>query len=97
MRKRQRKARPPLPAPASSARVYIHIAPADVALFRFLLEAEDNLGYMSVLNRWGAVLKVSCSPHQIARLHHYLGGMQEKLVFKMLGEREEDSPALLNP
>lgn len=88
MRKRQRKPRPPLPAPVSSARVYIHIAPTDVAMFRFLLEAEDNLGYMSVLNRWEALLKVTCSPHQTARLRHYLAGMKELLPFTLIARRE---------
>ena len=87
MRKRQRKPRPPLPAPVSSARVYIHIAPADVAMFRFLLEAEDNLGYMSVLNRWEALLKVTCSPHQTKRLRGHLDGMRESLPFTIIGGR----------
>lgn len=84
MSKRPRKARPPLPPPSASARVYVHIAPMDVAMFRFLLEAEDNLGYMSVLNRWGALLKVTASPQQTKRLAARLAEMQESLAFDIL-------------
>ena len=82
--KKPRKARPPLPAPSFSARTYIRIAPEDVAMFRFLLEAEDNLAYMSVLNRWTALLKVTSSPHQTRRLRARLGEMQERLAFDIL-------------
>lgn len=91
MRKRLPKPRPPLPAPMSSAWVYIRITPADMAIFRFLLEAEDNLGYMSVLNRWEALLKVTCSPHQTKRLRGYLEGMREKLTFTIIGGLGEEN------
>ena len=94
MRKRQRKPRPPLPAPVSSAWVYIHIAPADVAMFRFLLEAEDNLGYMSVLNRWEALLKVTYSPHQAGAIRACLSAMREMLTFEIITETLSQKKAL---
>ncbi|WP_353119818.1 DUF4911 domain-containing protein [Nitratidesulfovibrio sp.] len=50
-RKRPRKPSPPLPPPRASARLYARIAPRHIAMFRFLLEAQDNLGYMTVLDR----------------------------------------------
>ncbi|WP_035067368.1 DUF4911 domain-containing protein [Nitratidesulfovibrio termitidis] len=50
-RKRPRKPSPPLPPPRTSARLYARIAPRHIAMFRFLLEAQDNLGYMTVLDR----------------------------------------------
>ncbi|MDR3043772.1 MAG: DUF4911 domain-containing protein [Desulfovibrio sp.] len=50
-RKRPRKPSPPLPPPHESARLYARIAPRHIAMFRFLLEAQDNLGYMTVLDR----------------------------------------------
>lgn len=50
-RKRPRKPSPPLPPPRASSRLYARIAPRHIAMFRFLLEAQDNLGYMTVLDR----------------------------------------------
>lgn len=50
-RKRPRKPSPPLPPPSASSRLYARIAPRHIAMFRFLLEAQDNLGYMTVLDR----------------------------------------------
>jgi hypothetical protein len=86
MRKKTVKYHPPLPAPADSGRIYLRIAPRDVAMFRFLLEAEDNLGYMSVLDRWRALLKVTYSPHQSRRVRACLRTMREILSFKIIGE-----------
>ncbi|MBZ2173463.1 DUF4911 domain-containing protein [Nitratidesulfovibrio sp. SRB-5] len=50
-RKRPRKPSPPLPPPHESSWLYARIAPRHIAMFRFLLEAQDNLGYMTVLDR----------------------------------------------
>ncbi|MBG3878520.1 DUF4911 domain-containing protein [Desulfovibrio oxamicus] len=50
-RKRPRKPSPPLPPPHESSRLYARIAPRHIAMFRFLLEAQDNMGYMTVLDR----------------------------------------------
>lgn len=50
-RKRPRKPSPPLPPPRASSRLYARIVPRHIAMFRFLLEAQDNLGYMTVLDR----------------------------------------------
>jgi hypothetical protein len=86
MRKRKIKFPPPLPQPVESGRIYLHIAPRDVAVFRFLLEAEDNLGYMSVLDRWRALLKVTYSPHQARQMRACLHAMREMLSFEIIGE-----------
>ncbi len=37
---------------------YLTVAPEDIALFRFLLEAYDNTGYCTVLERSAAHLKI---------------------------------------
>ena len=55
--------RPCAPPPRHSARLLVRVAPADVALFRFLLEACDNLALFTVLERKTALLKVVFSPH----------------------------------
>ena len=56
-RRRPRK-RVLAPAPESSARIYVRVSSADIALFRFLLEAHDNLGVFTVVNKFEGVLMV---------------------------------------
>lgn len=56
---------PPCPAaPRHSGRLLVRLAPADVALFRFLLEAYENLAFFTALERRTALLKVVFSPQQ---------------------------------
>lgn len=57
------KKRRTYPAPQWSERIFVEVNPHDVHMFRYLLEAYDNLGYMSVVDRWRAVLRLSYSPH----------------------------------
>ena len=75
----------PLPAPRFSSCLYIRLAPKDVAMFRFLLEAEDNLAYMSTVDRWACVLRVTFSPHQEAAVHRYLATIRAKIDFEEVG------------
>ncbi len=75
---------PPLPAPRFSACLYVRLAPHDVAMFRFLLEAEDNLAYMSTVDRWACVARLTCSPHQLDALRRYLASMRETVPFEIL-------------
>lgn len=43
---------------AESAKMLVRMAPRDVAMFRFLLEAYDNLAFFTVLERKTALLKL---------------------------------------
>ena len=72
------------PAPSRSGRLYCRIDPSMVHMFRFLLEAEDNLGLMTVVDRWGAVLMLRFSPHQERELREFLSGMRETVDFSLL-------------
>ncbi len=63
-RRKARKPGPALPAPAQSLRFLVRLAPRDVGMFRFLLEAYDNLAYFTVLEPATCLLLVVCSPHQ---------------------------------
>lgn len=74
----------PLPAPRFSACLYVRLALQDVAMFRFLLEAEDNLAYMSTVDRWSCVLRVTFSPHQEGAVRRYLETMREKIAFTVI-------------
>ncbi|CAK7008398.1 MAG: hypothetical protein DELT_00341 [Desulfovibrio sp.] len=89
-RKRSRKLPPPLPAPRVSSCLYVRIAPQDVAMFRFLLEAEDNLAYMSTVDRWKSVLRVTFSPHQERSAREYLRSMAERVSFEIIAVQPEN-------
>ena len=80
-RKRPRRGKV-LPVPTRSARLYLSIAPSKVGMFRFLLEAADNLALMTVVDRFGAVLQIRFSPHQEREVRRFLEGMRERLSFK---------------
>ena len=57
-------ARPCPPPPRQSGRLLVRLAPENVALFRFLLEAYENLAFFTTLERRAALLKVIFSPQQ---------------------------------
>ena len=57
-------ARPCAAPPRHSGRLLVRLAPQDVALFRFLLEAYENLAFFTTLERRTALLKVMYSPQQ---------------------------------
>ena len=63
-------------------------------MFRYLLEAEDNLGIMTVVDRWSAVLMVRFSPHQAGEMRAHLASMQASLEFALveLPSASEDLP-----
>jgi hypothetical protein len=48
----------------------------DLAKLKFLLEACDNLGYLSVLDRFEAVALVTCSPDQEEEVRRFLDSIQ---------------------
>ena len=81
-RKRARKPSPALPPPRSSLRFLVRLAPRDVAMFRFLLEAYDNLAYFTVLDAGETLLSVVCSPHQEDAARRALEGMGEQLPLR---------------
>lgn len=63
-RPRIRKVGPPLPPPRLSQRLLVRVAPSQVGMFRFLLEAYEHVAYFTVLNRHEALLKIVFSPHR---------------------------------
>ena len=70
-----------LPPAHWSARCYVYIAPSQVHLFRYFLEAEDNLGIMTVVDRWRAALLIRFSPDQEGRLLEHLEEMRTAIPF----------------
>lgn len=51
-------------SPRLSGRLYIKIAPVDIARFRFLLEAHDNLALFTAVDKFQGVLLLRFSPDQ---------------------------------
>jgi len=83
----------PLPAPRFSSCLYVRLAPRDVAMFRFLLEAEDNLAYSSTVDRWSCALRVTFSPHQEQAVRKYLETMRDCVPFEILSFCRHDRTA----
>jgi hypothetical protein len=77
---RSRKGRV-FPPPCRSARVYIYIDPSKVHRFRYFLEARDNLGLMTVVDRWRAALLIRFSPQQERDMREFLEDVREILYF----------------
>ncbi len=56
------KKRRPYTVPRWSRRLYLRLASADMALLKFLLEAQGHVGILSVVDRHAAVAKLTYSP-----------------------------------
>lgn len=62
----------------------VRIAPANVAMFRFLLESHENLAQFTVLEPGGALLKVFFSPDQEREAMRALSEMAQAVEFELL-------------
>ena len=69
------------PPAIRSARRYVYVDPSQIHLFRYFLEAEDNLGIMTVVDRWRAALLIRFSPDQESRLLESLEEMRAAVPF----------------
>ncbi|MGL1861203.1 MAG: DUF4911 domain-containing protein [Pseudodesulfovibrio sp.] len=67
------------PPPSRSERMYIRIAPSKIGLFRFLLEAHDNLGLFTVTNKFKGILQLRFSPHQRREMMKFLKGVKTEM------------------
>jgi hypothetical protein len=77
-RRRPRKRICP-PPPATSEWLYIQIAPAKIALFRFLLEGYDNLGIFTVTNKFTGLLQFRYSPHQRREVEQFMKAVRTEI------------------
>lgn len=81
---RPRAPRPALPPAGQSACLLVRMPPAQVGMFRFLLEAHDNLAGFTVLDRREALLKVFFSPHQRAEVMAALHAIAEQAPLQVM-------------
>lgn len=67
--------------PARSRRIYVRLAPADIAYFKFILESHDNMAYLSVVDRHAAVCRLVFTPGQEREVRQWLYGMRGDVAF----------------
>lgn len=82
-RRRHRKPGKALPPPKYSRSLLARIAPADIALFRFLLESYDHLAYFTVLEKDTAILRIVYSPHCEKSVRRALDDMAQTVSFTL--------------
>lgn len=70
--------------PGWSQRLYLALAKKDIAFFRFLLESEDNLAYMSVVDRYESVLKLTFAPGQRQEVLDFIMGLQAEMQLRLM-------------
>jgi len=63
-----RKKTPRIEPPRWSGRLYVRVPRSEIAYFKFVLESYDNLAFMSVLDRFEALLCLTYSPDQETEL-----------------------------
>ncbi len=84
MRPRKRKIGPPLEPATISKELLVRLAPSQVGMFRFLLEAYEHIAYFSVINRHEALLKIVFSPHREWATHKALEEIGNSMPIEVL-------------
>lgn len=59
-----------------SARVYARVPRERIALIKFLFEGYDNLAYVSVIDRYQAVIRITCSSDSLSEVRRVCVGME---------------------
>lgn len=67
--------------PQQSGRIYLRIAPADIAFFKFILESYDNLAYLSVVDKHSAVLQLVHTSGTERETREFLETMRREVSF----------------
>ncbi len=83
-KKRRRKMGPPLEPALYSQYLLVRLAPDQVGMFRFLLEAYEHLAYFSVMNKQEALLKIVFSPHREYATHKALEEIAQSMPIQIL-------------
>ncbi|NCC25705.1 MAG: DUF4911 domain-containing protein [Deltaproteobacteria bacterium] len=91
MRKSRRKSgmkrggRRPCPEPDRGERqVYVQLAREDVARFKFLLESYDNLAYLTTIDRFKAVVRISTTMSRLDEVREFLGKVGGEMLVRTL-------------
>ncbi len=90
----RRKPGRPRPAPGGSppswsGRLYLRLAPSDLALLKFILESEDNLAYLTVVDKFTALARLTYSPGQADEIRAFLDRVRGEMDLRVI----EPAPA----
>ncbi len=65
--------------PRWSRRLYLRVPRREIAYVKFILESYDNLAFMSVLDRFEALLCLTFSPDQEAEVRELVRGLAREV------------------
>ena len=92
LRQRKRKPHPlPLPDPPVCGRLLVRLEARHTALFRFLLEAYENVAYFTVLDRKEALIKYIFSPHMRVQAEAVLADIARSVPLERLPYQPEET------
>lgn len=74
--------------PTRSLRIYLRVAPKDLAYFKFILETYDNLAYLSVVDRHAAIAQIVYTKGMAREVRSFLDGMHEEVEFTEISFQE---------
>ena len=67
-----------------SQRIFVRVPRQEIAYVRFILEAYDNLAYLSVADKYVAVLRIVFSPCERQTVEQVLAGLEADGVLTRL-------------
>lgn len=67
-----------------SQRLYIRLNRKDIAFFKFLLESRDNLAYLTVIDKYLAVVQIVFGYGFEHDIQNFLDEAGQDLVFKII-------------
>ncbi|WP_051617117.1 DUF4911 domain-containing protein [Desulfonatronovibrio hydrogenovorans] len=67
-----------------SQRIYVQISRRDIALFKFLLESWDNLAYLTVIDKYKAVVQVVFGYGFEGELESFLKCAEKEMILKVV-------------
>jgi len=67
-----------------SRRTYVQLMRKDIALFKFLLESRDNLAYLTVIDKYKAVVQVVCGYGFENELDEFFSSAGEEMFLKIV-------------
>ena len=67
--------------PRYSSRMYLQLVPDGISLLKFLLEAEDNLAYLSTVSPHTAVVKLVFAPGREREVQDFLVTARRQVAF----------------
>ena len=67
-----------------SQRIFVHVPRREIAYVRFILEAHDNLAYLSVADKYEAVLRIVFPASVRETVTNVLAGLEREGVLTRL-------------